>query len=113
MVVPGRVEPLPRRVERVGVEVGVENPLFVPQRAGEVLAARREDRGAATPDELVPGRERDVVGIARRALEDAAREHERARLACDVAQRVLPALAVLCRGREVDLDATLVQGEAR
>ena len=50
MVVPGRVEALPLRPEDGRVELGVEDPLLVVERAGEVRAAGAEDRRAAAAD---------------------------------------------------------------
>ena len=44
MVVAGRVEALARGVQHRRVEVGVEDSLLVPERAGEDRAVRREGR---------------------------------------------------------------------
>jgi len=48
VVVPGGIEALARVAKAVGLELGVEDPLLVVQRPGEVAPVRREDRGAAT-----------------------------------------------------------------
>src|SRR5438309_7461974 len=104
----GGVEALARLVQPLRVELRVQHALLVPERPGDIAAVRPEDRRAATADELVAGGERNVVRIARRALEEARAEHERPRLACDVPDRVVPGLAVVRRRSQVDLDAGLV-----
>src|SRR5205823_7532878 len=53
VVVPGRIETLPRLVQLLRIELGVEDAFLVPQRAGEVTAVRREDGRAARADQLV------------------------------------------------------------
>src|SRR6266540_1659925 len=85
----------------------------VPQRAGKVLAVGPDDRGASASHQFIAFSERDVCGVARCALKDAARKHERTRLARDVADRLEPLLGVVGRRRKVDLDARFVEGGAR
>src|SRR5436190_1403156 len=84
-------------------KVGVENPLLVPERTGEVAPVRTEDRRPAAAHDLVALGEWHVVRIARRALEDATAQDKRARLARDVLHRVVPILRVVRRRRKVDL----------
>src|SRR6266540_3948889 len=84
----------------------------VPQRAGKVLAVGPDDRGASASHQFIAFSERDVCGVARCALKDAARKHERTRLARDVADRLEPLLGVVGRRRKVDLDARFVEGVA-
>ena len=57
--------------------------------------------------------EREVLRIGRGALEVARGDHERARLPRDVDERRLPAVGVVGRRSHVDLDAGLVEREAR
>src|SRR5215470_16400012 len=113
MVVARRVEALALGEEQLRVELRVEHALLVPERPGEVAPVGPEDRGAAAADELVALGQRHVVREARGALEDAAREHEGTGLSRDVAHRVVPHLRVLGGRREVELDAGLVEREAR
>jgi len=61
-----RVEALPLREQPRRVELGVENPLLVVQRPGEVRAVRREDRTAAAteqPGAVELGAQREVVRV--------------------------------------------------
>src|SRR5439155_25783862 len=53
VVMPRRVEALALFVEPLRVELRVEDPLLVPERAGEVGAVRAENRRAAAAEELV------------------------------------------------------------
>src|SRR3954451_22698722 len=92
VVVGGGVAPLAFLVQARWIELRVEHPLLVPERAGEVGAVRREDRRAAAAHQLVAVGKPDVSRVARGSLEDAAREDEGARLAGDVADRVVPLL---------------------
>src|SRR5262249_30034253 len=108
-VVPGRVEALASLVERLRIELRVEDALVIPERAGEVAAVRAEDRRAATAHELVALRERHVVRIAGRAREHARAEYERPSLARDVTDRVVPVLAVVRRRSQVHLNSRLVE----
>jgi hypothetical protein len=50
--VPDRVEALPLGEQERRVELGVEDPLFPMEGAGEVGAARREDRATAAAKPL-------------------------------------------------------------
>ena len=52
MVVAGGVEALSLLVQASRVELGIENPLLVLERPGEVGAVRVEDRAAAATDEV-------------------------------------------------------------
>ncbi len=56
--------------------------------------------------------QREVVRVARGALEVAGADHVGARLEGDVHERRLPAIAVVRRRGDVDLDARLVEREA-
>src|SRR6266542_3997372 len=105
----GGVKALTFLVQPLRIEIGEENSLLVPQRAREELAVRSDDRRAAAADQLVALRERHVGRIARGALEDAARKDERARLSRNMTHRLEPLLRVVGRGREVQLDAGLVE----
>jgi hypothetical protein len=71
VVVTGRVEALPLAVQPCRVELGVEDALLVPQRAGQVRASLGEDRGAAAADRtsthVEQPRERKSSGSCRRA----------------------------------------------
>src|SRR5215211_1357688 len=110
---PRRIEALALLVKQLRIEVGVQDSLLVPERPGEVRAVGPDDRRAPPPDQLVSFAERHIVRVARGALEDAAGEDERARLARDVAHRLEPALGVVGGRREVHLDARYVERRAR
>src|SRR5829696_1636780 len=109
----GGIEPLAFLVEALRVEVGEQNPLLVPERPREIGTVGRDDGGTAAPEEFSALLQRNVVGVARRALEDAAGDDERACLARDVAHRLEPDFRVVCGRGEIHLDAGLVQRRAR
>src|SRR5205807_8605987 len=77
VVVPGRVEALALLMQAHRVELGVQDPLLVPERPGQVGAVGAEDRGAAVAEKVVALGDPDVVGVARGALEDAAADEKR------------------------------------
>src|SRR2546430_6141170 len=111
-----RSESLPLGEQARRVELGVEDPSLLVQRAGEVRAVRAEDRTAAVAQQVVAlelRREREAVGIRRRALKVAGSDDVGAALAGDVHERRLPLVAVVRRRGDVDLDAGLVQRDAR
>ena len=102
----GRVEALPLGEDPRRVELGVEDPLLAVERPGEVRAVGREDRAAAAADRpgaLDLGAQREVVGIRALALEVARRDDVRAALPRQVDERRLPRVAVVCGGRDVEL----------
>ena len=108
MVVPGRVEPLALLGEASGIELGIEDPLFVVERPGQIGAVGAEDGAAAAAEDPAPLElvtEREVRRIGLGPLEVARRDHERARLARDVDERRLPGIAVVGGRGDVELDA--------
>src|SRR5919108_1564598 len=112
VVMPGRVEALTFGVEACGIELRVEDAFLVVERPREVRAPGREDRASAAADDVHPVEqpvEREVIGIAARALEVRGRDHERARLPWDVDERRLPRVAVVGRGSDVELDARFIE----
>ena len=113
---PDRVEALPLREKPRRVELRVQDPFLVVQRAGEIGAVGRENGAAAATEQTgaVELRlQREVVGIRGRPLERARRYDVRAALACDMHEGRLPRIAVVGGRGDVDLDAGLVQREAR
>jgi hypothetical protein len=72
VVVADRVEALPLCEQARRVELRVEDPLLLVERAGEVRAVRRENRAAPVAEKIGAvelGAEREVVGIRGCALE--------------------------------------------
>ena len=109
---PGRVEALPLRQEHLGVEVRVEDALLVPERPGEVRAVGREDGGAATADSSSPSASGTSSGSSTHAGRRSTRGRRRAtRGRCGASSRATS--PVLCGRSEVELDAALVEREAR
>ena len=116
MVVTGGIEALPLLGEARRIELGVEDSLLVVERAGEIRAVGTEDRAAAPAEDVAPlelVEKREVRRIRARPLEVARRDHEGPRLAGDVDERRLPGIAVVGRRGDVELDARLVEREAR
>jgi hypothetical protein len=116
VVMADRIESLALLEQPVRVELGVEDPLLVVHRTGEIVAVRSEDGAAAAADHidaLELAAEGEVVRVGARTLEVTRADDEGARLTGDVDERRLPSLAVVGGRREVDLHARVVQGEAR
>ena len=116
VVVARRVEALSFLEEARRLEVRVEDPLLVVERAGEVRAVGPEDRAASPAEDVVPLErvsERKIIRVGGGALEVAGRDDERASLPGDVDEGRLLCLAVVGRRRYVDLDSGLVQREPR
>jgi hypothetical protein len=114
VVVPCRVEALALFVEPSGLKLGVQDALLAVERAGEVGAIRRENRAPSAADDVDAVeqlREREVGGVRGGALEVTRADDEGARLAGDVDQRRLPAVAVVGGRGNVDLDAGLIERE--
>ena len=82
VVVAGRVEALPLLVQPLRLEVGVEDPLLVVERAGEVRAVRARGspsrRGRGRPEPAISSRSGKSSGYERRAGSGTGRRRTRA-----------------------------------
>ena len=93
-----RVEPPPFFQQAGRFEIGKKDSFLAVQRPGEVRAVGREDRAAASPEQVEPVETRakgKVLRIRRSTLEMARRDDERARLAGNVDERRLPDVVVV------------------